>query len=431
MHYNEQLNAIHFSKIGFRFEFLANDSFIQARESLAITLNKKIRVNDHTNFLPSSDLFKIGHDATGASNMIYLSTGLIPFSEAKIILSKTLKWIRENGSTNDKCSLHVKVSFDGNKLGPSANMSKLDIGKFVLNFDEDMIYDQFKGRKDSIYAKSIKFIMPFSGMTQSSPSKTMWRNYMFINDDFYAVDFATMTSGYITFKYIGGANYEKKYTTILSAIEYFITSTYDVLINPTYSKEDTEKLNAILNDHKDVMQAYKKYETFEKKFPKISLMVDLNTTKAIVEMYYPKIREKIFDILTKSGMDSGLINYDSDSGKLQIKDAVLNKCFELLGVDIFESTIKGVIKGCDIFGCDIEDSVIVESNMFTMTTCNDSKIQDCYISKNVELNNCYVFGVKGVFSGNMNGGIFKEGRATKLATFSDDTEIIKVEKIKI
>lgn len=433
MYSNEQLNAIHFSKIGFTFEFFANESFKLAKTDLSNVLGKKIRIKekDHVDFLPSADIFKMEPDESGVSGMISLSTGLLPFPEAKLILSKTLKWIRENGSTNDKCSLHIKLSFDGEKLGPSVNMSKLDIGKFVLNFDEDKVYNEFPDRKDSIYAKSIKFIMPFSGMTQSSPGKNMWNNYMFINDKYYAIDFTTAVNGFISFKYLGGSDYQKKYSTILLMIEHFIISVYDVLVNPRYTKEDLKKLDEVLAKHRDVVQAYKNYEIFKKQFPNISLMVDLNTTKSIVEMYYPKIRERIFDLLTKSGMDTGLINYDSDSGKIQIKDAVLSKCFEISGVDIFECKVKGNIKHCDIFGSEINDSNVFESNMFAMTSCKDSKIQDCYISRNVDIDNCYVFGMKGVFSGDMTGGVFREGRATKFATFSDETEIIQIEKIKM
>ena len=91
------------------------------------------------------------------------------------------------------------------------------------------------------------------------------------------------------------------------------------------------------------------------------------------------------------------------------------KCFEISNVDIFDSTVRGHIKNCDIFTSDIEDSFVFESNLFGMTSCKDSKIQDCYISKNVEIDNCYVFGTKGVFSGNMAGGVCKEGHICSTA----------------
>ena len=48
--------------------------------------------------------------------------------------------------------------------------------------------------------------------------------------------------------------------------------------------------------------------------------------------------------------------------------------------------------------------------------------------KNVMCKDSYVFGVRGVFSGEMEGGIFRKGRATKMAKF-ENTEIIEIEKI--
>ncbi len=433
MYSNEHLNAIHFSKIGFTFEFFANEKVKEAKDSLANSLNKRIRIEErnHIDFLPTDNTFKLIPNYARIPGMISLSTGLLPFVEAKLILSKTLKWIRENGSTSDKCSLHIRLSFDSEKLGPIVNISQLDIGKFVLNFDEDKVYSAFPERKDTIYAKSIKFIMPFGGMAQSSPGKTMWKNYMFIDDKYYGIDFTGIGKGHIDFKYLGGKDYEKKYATILPMMEHFIVSIYEVLNNPTYSKEDLKKLDNVLAKHKDIVQAYKNYEVFKKKFPDISIMVDLKSLNQIVTMYYPKIREKIFDLLTKSGMKSGLINYDSDSGRIQVKDATLMQCFEISGVDIFECKIKGNIKHCDIFHSEVIDSFIFESNVFGMSECKDCKIEDSYISRNVEVNDCYVSGVKGVFSGDMKGGIFKQSRATKFATFSDSTDVVDIEKINM
>lgn len=433
MYSNEQLNAIHSSNLGFSFEFFTKDKLDLVKESITSALNKKIRVEDisHKGFTPSRDVFKIELDSLGGAGMFTLKTGALPFVEAKIILSKILKWIRENGSTTSRCSLKLNISFDVNKLGPVGNISKLDIGKFVLNFDEDKVYDEFPDRKDSIYAKSIKFILPLGGMVQSSPNKNIWKNYMFINDKYYGVDFTGLSNGYIKFRYLGGVNYENKYSTILLMIEYFITSLYEVLDNPVYNENDLSMLDDVLDNHSDILQAYKTYEKFKEKFPKIKLMIDLKTAIPLIEMYYPKIREKIFDLLTKADMTEGKINYDTDASKIQIKDAKLIRCFEINGVDIVDCTVKGNIKNCDIFTSDVEDSILHEVNLFGASICKDCKIKDSYISRNVTVENCYIFGKKGVFSGDMEGGIFKQGRVTKFANFSKTTEIIELEKITI
>ena len=203
MYSNEQLNAIYASKIGLEFEFFANEGMDEVKRSLSQGLNKQIRVEEiaHSDFTPTNEIFKLEPDNSGGTGMIELVTGPLPFVEAKLIIAKTLKWIRENGSTNDRCSIHINVAFDGKKLGTMTNMSKLDIGKFVLNFDEDKVYEAFPDRKESVYAKSIRFITPLSGMTQSSPEKILWKNYMFVTEKYYGVNFSKLQKDYIEFKY--------------------------------------------------------------------------------------------------------------------------------------------------------------------------------------------------------------------------------------
>jgi hypothetical protein len=430
MYTNEQLNAIYSSKIGIEFEFFANEGMDEVKRSLSQTLNKQIRVEEvaHSDFAPTDQIFKLEPDNSGGSGMIELVTGPMPFVESKLIIAKTLKWIRENGSTNDRCSIHVNVAFDGKKLGTATNVSSLDIGKFVLNFNENAVYEAFPNRRDSVYAKSIKFIVPLSGMTQPSPERISWKNYMFVSEKYYGVNFSKIPKNYIEFRYLGGKDYEKKYNTIMNMTEHFVVSLYESLVDPIYNAEDIKKLDAILEQHKGIVESYKTYRAFKRQFPKIKLMVNLQTYDQIVETFYPKMREKIFELLTKAGLAEGLINYDSDTGRLQLKNAELLKCFEIRGIDIVDSKIQGNIIGCDVFNTELINSSILESNLFGSTDVISSKIEDSYVSKNVAVKDSYVFGNRGVFSGDMEGGIFRKGRATELAKF-ENTEIIEIEKI--
>lgn len=431
MYSNEQLIAIHNSKIGFEFEFFAKTDLKEVKESLTRTLNKKIRIEEkaHSDFSPSEDVFKLEPDNSGGSGMIELVTGPLHFTEAKLIMAKTLKWIRENGSTNDRCSIHVNIAFNGSTLGPETNMTNLDIGKFVLNFDEDKVYEEFPKRKNSVYAKSIKFVVPLSGMTEDSSGKTIWKNYMFVNEKYYGVNFTKVPKGYIEFRYLGGADYEKKYNAILRMTEHFIVSLYETLMNPQYTKKDEAELNKILANHKNVINAYKSYKKFKESYPKIKLMIDLKTADNIIEMYYVKIRDGLFKLITEGSLVEGLVNYDSDMSRLQLKGANLEHCFNVTGIDLVDCDIRGNIVECDLFGCKVNDSSLIKSNLFGYTEVNDSKVEDSYVSRNVTAKNCYVFGNMGVFSGEMIGGIFRKGRATSHAEFKD-AEIIEIEKIK-
>ena len=430
MYTNEQLNAIYASKIGLEFEFFANEGLDEVKRSLSNTLNKRIQLEEkaHSDFTPSDEVFKLEPDNSGGTGMIELVTGPMPFVESKLIIAKTLKWIRENGSTNERCSIHVNVAFDGKKLGVPTNVSSLDIGKFVLNFDENKIYEAFPNRKDSVYAKSIKFIIPLSGMTQPSPEKVSWKNYMFVSEKYYGVNFSKLPKNYIEFRYLGGKDYEKKYNTIMDLTEHFVVSLYETLMYPQYNDKDLKQLDVILEKHSGIVESYKDYQAFKKKFPKIQLMVDLKTYDQIIETFYPKMREEIFKLLTLAGLKEGLINYDADTGRMQLKNAELMRCFEIKGIDIVDCKVQGNILNCDIFSSELINSSLFESNLFGATDAADCKIEDSYVSKNVICKDSYVFGPRGVFSGEMEGGIFRKGRATKMARF-ENAEIIEIEKI--
>tara|TARA_R110001606_G_scaffold10677_1_gene46108 strand:- start:25734 stop:27026 length:1293 start_codon:yes stop_codon:yes gene_type:complete len=430
MYTNEQLNAIYASKIGLEFEFFANEGIDEVKRSLSNALNKRIQIEEkaHSDFTPSNETFKLEPDNSGGTGMIELVTGPMPFVESKLIIAKTLKWIRENGSTNERCSIHINVAFDGKKLGTPTNVSSLDIGKFVLNFDENKIYEAFPNRKDSVYAKSIKFIVPLSGMTQPSPERISWKNYMFVSEKYYGVNFSKLSKNYIEFRYLGGKDYEKKYNTIMDLTEHFVISLYETLMYPEYTNKDLKQLDAVLEKHSGIVESYKDYQTFKKKFPKLKLMVDLQTYDQIVETFYPKMREEIFKLLTLAGLKEGLINYDADTGRMQLKNAELMRCFEIKGIDIVDCKIQGNILNCDIFSSELINSSLSESNLFGATNAADCKIEDSYVSKNVMCKDSYVYGPRGVFSGEMEGGIFRKGRATKMARF-ENTEIIEIEKI--
>ena len=77
--------------------------------------------------------------------------------------------------------------------------------------------------------------------------------------------------------------YEKKYNTIMNLTEHFVVSLYETLMYPKYTDGDLKQLDAVLEKHSGIVESYKDYQAFKKKFPKIKLMVDLKTYDQIVE----------------------------------------------------------------------------------------------------------------------------------------------------
>ena len=143
------------------------------------------------------------------------------------------------------------------------------------------------------------------------------------------------------------------------------------------------------------------------------------TLEALKELFYEVITNVVIHI-----------NYDSDISKVQIKDAKLLDCFEIEGIDIVECVVQGNLTNCDIFTSTIKNSCNTFCNFFNESKVISSKMENCYVAKGVECEDCYVFGKKGVFSGHMTGpGIFREGRITKFAKFDKSVEVIEKEKI--
>ena len=73
-----------------------------------------------------------------------LITGPMSYSEAMPVLIKVLRWIDENGWTNDKCAFQFSISFDKMRKDVVTRMENLDRLQFILGLDEGMIYSIWK-----------------------------------------------------------------------------------------------------------------------------------------------------------------------------------------------------------------------------------------------------------------------------------------------
>ena len=112
--YFDRLHALNASVIGFEFEFFSNMIRGRIVDSLSKLLGKKVILSSkyHSKIPVSSEVFKLEPDYSGGSKMNELITGPMPYSEAIPVLIKVLRWIDENGWTNDKCAFQFSISFD-------------------------------------------------------------------------------------------------------------------------------------------------------------------------------------------------------------------------------------------------------------------------------------------------------------------------------
>ena len=76
-------------------------------------------------------------------------------------------------------------------------------------------------------------------------------------------------------------------------------------------------------------------------------------------------------------LKSGVVNYDTTTRRIQIKDARLKEGFGISGVDLFNCIIEGEVTNCLLHGCKVKSSLIKESIIFTNNEIRHSLIKNC------------------------------------------------------
>ena len=197
-----------FARIGFEFEFYMKDiSYYKTLELLNIEL-APVKVwgfrQYHSDFRPDEKNFKIEPDLSGGSNMVELVTGPLDYYDAKYYLVKIIKFIQTYGYTNEKSSVHFNLSFNNEEK----NLNDLNILKLILNTDEDEIYRIFPSRKNNVYAKSIKKIIPYKEYDFFNiPISVVKNNLRLPTDKYYGINFLNIPESY--YEGLKGTIYQK------------------------------------------------------------------------------------------------------------------------------------------------------------------------------------------------------------------------------
>ena len=416
--------------VGVEFEFYANVSLEETAKQLAEVLGKKIRIEKkhHSDFSPTKNEFKIEPDMSGGAGLMELVTGALPYSEGRMVIIKVCDWIAKNGYTTNRSSIHLNLSFDSKLIGNKYLISRMSPLKFILDFNEDQVWKAFPERKDSAYAKSIKFILPKTETYIYDGNHINQTNFIFPQSKYYGVNFEKLRKNYLEFRYLGGENWHKKQTKILNLLDSFLLQLWKTASSEGFSANNKLELKKILNANKRIIDARIDWRSINKGWKDVHLTVDLNNDPKIIDIYWPQIKDRVIELFTNGQLSKGHINYDSDSGRVQVEGGELPYCFGLMNYEFVKCDIMGELTQCDVFKCDVKSSDLKMCNFYQGTQITGSKIGSSYVNKSCVANNCYVYGVDGVFSGKMYNGIFREGKYTKDAEFKD-TEIVNSTKI--
>lgn len=413
--------------IGVEFEFYSNKSIDDTAKELGALLGKKIRVEEkaHSDFEVTRDEFKIEPDMSGGEKLMELVTGPQPYRSGRMMIIKVCKWIEENGYTNDRSSIHLNLSFDTDRIENKHRISKMNVLKFILDFKESQVFKFFPERKDSAYAKSIKFILPKSDTYFFDGLNITPSNFTFPDSKYYGINFEKRHKNYLEFRYLGGQDWEKKTSKILQMLDLFITQLWDSTSSTKFTDLNAIELRKVLSKNERIIKSRSDWRNIENGWNgKVKLTVDLKTNDKIIDLHWPNIRERVLALFTHGDLSKGHINYDSDNGMIQVEGGNLSYCVDLKGYEFVRCYLRGEFTNCDFFGCDIHGSDIHDCNFYQSTQLNSSKLESSYVHQSCVLKDCYIYG-NGMMKGKMEGGIFRMGRYDKkTAQFSNETEKI-------
>lgn len=428
--YFDRLHALNASVIGFEFEFFSNMVRGRIVESLSKLLGKKVILTSryHSKVPVSSDTFKLEPDYSGGSKMNELITGPMPYSEAIPVMIKVLRWIDENGWTNDKCAFQFSVSFDKMRRDVVTRMENLDKLKFILGIDEGLIYSKFGNRTNNVYAKSIKKVVPrnrfsfIEDITSIDP-----KVFKLPDDKYYGANFTKLKDGYIEIRYLGGRDYQKKITEIREIVDYVIIHLYNILSGrSSYSQSDLNSLKQMMREYSKVVKSFSDPRAFFMHYPDFHLLVDLKGFEENIKTYFPIIREKVFDLIVEAGVRHGFFNYDTSTGRFQLKGARCRDASYITDMDLLDCDIKGSrIINCNLYSCNIKNSQVEECQLISGNTISNSKVKLTSAEYSNHLEDCYIDCENKIVDCSIKGGVIRKADLGRNSNVSDDTEKVK------
>ena len=413
--------------VGFEFEFFMKDlsyykTLEQANQYLSPVKVWGFR-QYHSNFTPDSGNFKIEPDLSGGSNMVELVTGPLEYFEAKHYLVKILKFIQMYGYTTEKASVHFNISFNDKS---EKNLNNLNILKLILNIDEDEIYQVFPWRKNNVYAKSIKKIIPFKEYDYNNIPIDVIKNTLRLPDDkYYGINFLHINNPKETqrleFRYIGGKDYEKNIGQISYFLDKFITESYKC-IDSGFNSKEMDELEEYLDLNITNFKNFSKYDNFIVEFPSISLQIDQDNNYDIVNAYYDRVFPKLHMIVDNTeSLKDCIINYVTTTQKIEVIDGVIKSTQNIKNIDFINCNISdGIFDNCDFINSEIKNCQLIKSKM-TGCEVSSSKVLNTVVESS-SLNDCFF--MNGYLNGDMFGGVFRSGKLGPYANLSSETKIV-------
>lgn len=419
-------NIVGNSLIGFEFRGIFKYDDDDLIERLKSVLNREISFSniEYRLLEPTDSTAVLMKD--GSYSIV--RTNLYNYYEAVYVMPKILELLKEMKEVKNTY-IHFDISFNKD----FCDVKDLNVMKFILEFNEDSVLKNIGDVTENGDMKKITTFKPTSYSDCLDKVQKQIESLRYIDEEcsVYGLDFSNINIGVLTFKYAEGIDYRNKWEGILKSLNHTITTLYNSTKYPELTEEQVKKIDKYNEEYDEYEKAFRCYELFTERYKSIKITSDLNDDKSVIDVIFPSIKEKLFDIVIVNNIKTAEINYDSDVSRLQVKDITLKGCYHLNGVDIVDSEIQNSnIRNCDIYDTKITNSNIIECNLFGYGNCKDSKFKNCFISRNIDLKDCDVTGKLGKMGGTMRGGSLKNTTVLiDSADIHDDVEKINVNEI--
>ena len=427
------------SNIGFEFEFYSSIHIKEVAKSLSKKLGVRVVVPldippvglsskpiYHSGIVPDEFIFKIEADYSGGKDMKELITGPLKYKRAIEVLYLVLEWIKEFGYTNEKCSIHANISFSKD-FKINNDISKLDVMKFIMNFDEDFVYKRFPTRINSVYARSINHIIPnniFFYNTIPIDGST-YNMFSLPQEKYFGVNFTKVNKNYLEFRYMGGKDYEKRYIKVLECVDHYILSLYKSLNFNEYSWKDNKKIKERIDKQKDLVSIFNNYELFKQKFPKFNITVNMNNDTQNIKSYWENIKNDIFSLIIRNNISVANYNYDKDRTSKQLFETDLKNAL-LKGYDLIYCEIEGILHDCDLYHCNISHSRLSNCDAVRDNKFQSSKLENVNLPVSNETQDSFIKNDnKHIINCKVNGGVIRAGEVGDTGEIGDDVLVVE------
>ena len=414
------------SKVGFEFRGQFNDDENVLLTKLKEILNRDISFsNIKYKLLEPTDTQAV---MTIDGKYCEVKTPQYSYFEALFILPKILDLLK--GLKDEKNSyLYFRIGFNKD----FCDLDQINIMKFCLEFNENYVLKHLADLTLDGSFEKLTDIKPVDLESCIDTIKKRMDDLKYTDyEDIYGIDFSSIKLGYVTFTYAREINYRNKWEELLKCLNHTIITLYNTCSSYDFTEAEAKKIEELDNNYKKTAEAFGCYEIFKEKYKSIKLTKDLNSDNIEMDVIFPAIKDKLFDIVVRCGIKDAEINYDSDISKLQLKNIETKKCYHLNGVDIVDSELTNcTVRNCDLYDTKVEKSSIIKSNLFGYADCKDCNIRDSFVSMNIKLKDCNVSGPLGKMGGMMKGGSLRDTTViTSIAEISDDVDKNNVNEIQ-